>query len=679
MNPFFKEYDTAYQSIPFSKIKTEHYMPAFLEGIKQAEKELEVLVSSTENPTFKNTIEISEYSSKILSRTSKAFYNLLGAHTSEDLQKIAQEISPKLTKLSSDRVLNKVLFQKIKTVFENKANENLNPEQEMLLKETYNYFVRNGANLNDADKEILRGIDTELSTLSLTFGENVLKEINKYELHISQEEDLAGLPNGIKEAAALTAKNRNKTGWVFTLDGPSLIGFLKYADNRELRKKLHKASATKASKGDDLDNQDIVKKIVTLKSKRAKLLGFESHAAFVLAEQMATKVETVNNFLEDLLVKAKPFALKELNELQEFAKSIGGPEVLESYDVAYYSEKLKNKLFNFNDQQLKPYFKLENVLNGAFIVAEKLYGLSFKEINTVDKYHKDVMTYEVTDENGELVSLFYADFFPRESKQNGAWMNSLKAQYIKDGVNSRPHIINVCNFTKPTETQPSLLTFNEVTTLFHEFGHGLHGMLSNTQYKSLSGTNVYRDFVELPSQVLENWCFEKEALDLFAFHYETGEVIPNELVAKIKASSTFREASGMMRQLNFGMLDMAYHTTNPEAVTDIRSFERESTKETQLMPVNDYACFSTAFSHIFAGGYSAGYYSYKWAEVLDADAFEYFKENGIFNREIGEKFKECILSKGGTKHPMELYKDFRGTEPDNTALLKRAGLLVEIA
>lgn len=675
MNPFFKEYTSAYQSIPFSEIKNEHYKPAFLEGIKQAEAEIQQIVDNSEKPSFKNTIEAMEYSGELLSKTASAFYNLMGAHTSDALQDIAQEVSPLLTKLSNDKVLNEGLFAKIKIVFDNQASENLNEEQKVLLKESYEYFVRNGANLNAADKEKLRAIDTKLSRLSLDFSQNVLKEINKFELHITDENDLAGLPEGEKDAAAMTAKQKEKTGWIFTLNGPSVNSILTYADKRALRKEMHQASATKSFHNDELDNQTIVKETVSFRNDRAKLLGYDSHAAFVLENQMSSTIETVNTFLEDLLDKAKPFAAKEHKQLQEFAVSIGGPAVLESYDAAYYAEKLKKKLFDVNDEALKPYFKLENVLDGAFQVAKKLYGLSFETIDNVDKYHPEVMTYKVTDEKDEFVALFYADFFPRESKRNGAWMNSLKGQFIKDGKNNRPHIINVCNFTKPTETKPSLLTFGEVLTLFHEFGHGLHGMLANTQYESLSGTSVYRDFVELPSQVLENWCFEKECLDLFAFHYETGEVIPNELVEKIKASSNFREASGIMRQLNFGMLDMAYHTINPEDIKDVKTFEDVVTKKTSLFPLNDYSCFSTSFAHIFAGGYSAGYYSYKWAEVLDADAFEYFKENGIFNREIGEKFKECILSKGGTKHPMELYKDFRGAEPDNKALLKRAGLL----
>lgn len=675
MNPFFEEYNTPFQSIPFSKIKIEHYKPAFEAGIIEANKNIAALVSNTEAPNFANTIEALEFDSPLLNKVSRVFYNLLHSNTSTEMQSIAQEISPILTEHSNDKILNEGLFLRIKAVYENAKNENLNAEQHKLLADTYRYFVRNGANLKLEDKETLRNIDTQLAKLSLTFGENVLKEINTYEMHLTNETDLAGLPEGVKEAAAATAKAKGKEGWIFTLSGPSLNGFLTYADNRALRQTLHKASATKACKGNELDNQDIVKQIITLRHQRANLLGYENHANFVLEEHMASTIENVNHFLADLLEKSKPFAEKETQQLAAFAHSIGGPDELAVYDSAYYSEKLKKQLFDISDEDLKPYFKLENVVQGAFAVANKLYGIHFEEIFNIDKYHPEVMTFKVTDDNGELVALFYADFFPRESKQNGAWMNSLKSQYIQNGVNHRPHIVNVCNFTKPTETKPSLLTFDEVLTLFHEFGHGLHGMLSNTQYKSQSGTNVYRDFVELPSQIFENWCFEKECLDLFAVHYETGEKIPASLIEKMVESSNFREASAMLRQINFGMIDMAFHTTNPAQITDVKNFEKEINKATQIYPTLDYTCFSTSFSHIFAGGYSAGYYSYKWAEVLDADAFEYFKENGILNRAIGEKFKACILSKGSTKHPMELYIDFRGAEPDNAALLKRAGLL----
>ena len=543
---------------------------------------------------------------------------------------------------------------------------------------TYKGFVRNGANLNNTDKETLRKIDKELSKLSLNFGENVLAETNKYELHLTNREDLAGLPEGVIEAAAITAKNKNKDGWIFTLAFPSFSPFMTYAENRTLRKQFHMANATRSCKGDNLDNQKNVLRIVELRYQRANLLGYKNHAHFVLEEQMAQTPEKVKTFLNDLLQKAKPFALNEIDELTKFAQSIGFEDTtLQAWDTAFYKEKLKQKLFSLDDEILKPYFKLENVVDGVFQVASKLYGLKFKEITNIDKYHPEVTTYKVTNQNNELVALFYADFHPREGKRNGAWMTSFNDQFIKDGKNNRPHIVNVCNFTKPTDTKPSLLTFNEVTTLFHEFGHALHGMLANTVYSSLSGTSVYRDFVELPSQVLENWCYEEEALKLFARHYQTNEIIPIELIEKIKASANFMEARNIVGQLNYGILDMAWHTTNPSEINNVFDFEHQATKETQLTPIIQNTCVSTAFSHIFQGGYSSGYYSYKWAEVLDADAFDYFKEHGIFNTTIADKFKEFVLSKGGSEHPMDLYIKFRGKEPDSNALLKRAGLLVE--
>jgi len=509
----------------------------------------------------------------------------------------------------------------------------------------------------------------------LKFGENVLAETNKYQMVITNEEDLSGLPEGAKEAAKQLAESKDIDGWIITLDYPSYIPFMTYANNRSLREELAKASGSKAFKGDSLDNQQNVLDIAKLRYLRAQLLGYKTHAHFVLEERMAETPEKVEAFLNELLKKAKPAAEKEFENLQEFAKELDGISHLEKWDSAYYSEKLKQKLFDLDDEQLKPYFKLENVIDGVFIIAKKLFGLEFEHITTIDKYHNEVLTYKVTDQKGELVSIFYADFFPRPGKRNGAWMTSYKSQYITNSVNERPHISNVCNFTKPTKSKPSLLTFNEVTTLFHEFGHALHGMLANTTYPSLSGTNVYWDFVELPSQILENWCYEKEALELFATHYETGEVIPMELISKIKDSSTFHEGMQTLRQLSFGLLDMSWHGTNPSAITDVKTHETEAFKNTKLYPEVKENCMSTAFSHIFQGGYSSGYYSYKWAEVLDADAFDYFKQNGIFNTEIATKFKNNVLSQGGTENPMVLYKRFRGQEPQPEALLKRAGLL----
>ena len=675
MNPLLQDFNTPYNSSPFSKIKNEHYKPAFIKAIELAKQEIDTLVNNTEAPTFKNTVEALDFSGELLGRISSIFFNLNHAETSEEIQKIAKEVSPLLSEFGNDIGLNEDLFKRIKTVYENKSNLTLTPEQTTLLEKNYKSFVRNGANLNDTDKTTLRAIDKELSQTSLSFGEKLLAATNNYQLHLTNKADLAGLPDGVIEAAAMVAKENEKDGWVFTLDYPSYIPFMTYADSSNLRKEMSFASGSKTNKGDDLDNQKNVLKIVELRHKRANLLGYKNHAAFVLEEQMATSSDKVTSFLANLLEKSKPAALKEHEQLNTFANQLDGKENIQSYDAGYYTEKLKQELFDLDDEKLKPYFKLDNVIKGAFTVANKLYDLNFEEINNIDKYHEDVITYKVTDANDEFVALFYADFHPRPGKQNGAWMTSFNNQFIKDGVNNRPHIVNVCNFTKPTETKPSLLTFGEVTTLFHEFGHALHGMLANTTYPGLSGTSVYRDFVELPSQMLENWCYEKEALELFAFHYETGEVIPLELIEKIKNSANFMEATRMLRQISFGMTDMAWHSTNPKEIKSVIDFEQQAMAETKIYPSIEGTCFSTGFSHIFDGGYSSGYYSYKWAEVLDADAFEYFSKNGIFNKEIATKFKEFILSKGGSEHPMELYKKFRGQEPDNDALLRRAGLL----
>lgn len=678
MNPLLSTFNTPFQTPPFSQIKNEHFKPAIVNAIAEARKEIDAIINNTEVSTFKNTIEALDFSGMLLSGVTSIFFNLNSAETNDEIQKIAQEVSPILTEYSNDVALNEALFKRVKAVYDNnQERKDLTVEQTMLLDKTYKGFVRNGANLNATDKETLRKIDVELSQLSLNFGENVLAETNKYELLITDKLDLAGLPEGVVEAAVLTAKSKNKEGWMFTLAYPSFIPFMTYSENRNLRKILYMANATKSCKNDALDNQKNVLRIVELRYQRANLLGYKNHAHFVLEEQMAKTPEKVKTFLNDLLHKAKPFAVKEMNELTKFAQSLGFEGQLQAWDSAFYREKLKQKLFDLDDEKLKPYFKLENVVNGVFQVAQKLYGLKFKEITNIDKYHSEVTTYEVFDQNNQLVSLFYADFHPREGKRNGAWMTSFNDQYIKDGKNNRPHIVNVCNFTKPTETKPSLLTFSEVTTLFHEFGHALHGMLANTVYPSLSGTSVYRDFVELPSQMLENWCYEEEALKLFARHYQTNEVIPIELIEKIKASANFMEATNIVRQLNFGILDMAWHTTNPAEIKNVFDFENQSTLETKLTPIVKNTCVSTAFSHIFQGGYSSGYYSYKWAEVLDADAFDYFKENGIFNTDIANKFKNFILSKGGSEHPMDLYIKFRGKEPDSNALLKRAGLLEE--
>lgn len=676
MNILNKPFDTQFHTAPFSKIKNEHFLPAFKKAIEKAKKEIEDITNNPETPSFKNTVEALDFSGEELDRISSIFFNLNSAETNDEIQKIAQEVSPLLSEFSNDITLNEKLFKRIKTVYQAQNSLNLTTEQKTLLDKKYKSFSRNGANLPEDKKQQLRDIDKELSKLKLKFGENVLAETNKFEMLLTKEEEVAGLPEGAKEAAQQLAESKGKKGWLITLHYPSYIPFMTYANNRELRKKLAIASGAKAFHNDALDNQENVLKIVKLRHERANLLGYKTHAHFVLEERMAKTPEKVETFLNELLEKAKPAALKEFTELESFAKELDGIDQLQKWDGAYYAEKLKQKRFDLDDEKLKPYFKLENVIQGVFTISERLYGLHFEEISTIDKYHQDVLTYKVTNDKGDLVSIFYADFFPRPGKRNGAWMTSYKPQYVKNGENSRPHISIVCNFTKPTKSKPSLLTFNEVTTLFHEFGHALHGMLANTTYPSLSGTSVFWDFVELPSQVLENWCYEKEALELFATHYETGEVIPMDLIEKIKASSTFHEGMQTLRQLSFGLLDMSWHgVESPETIKSVKEHELKAFENTKLYPDVAENCMSTSFSHIFQGGYSSGYYSYKWAEVLDADAFEFFKEKGIFNKDVATKFKEHVLSQGGTEDPMILYKRFRGHEPQPNALLKRAGLI----
>lgn len=670
-NPLLQPFNTA----PFSKIENEHFLPAIKQLIKDTKDEINTITENTDEPTFKNSVEALEHTGEQLNRVTGIFFNLNSAETNEEIQKIAQEVSPLLSDFKNDLLLNEALFKRVKSVYDRKDSMTLSAEESMLLEKQYKGFARNGANLSEDKKEKLRKIDQDLSKLSLTFGEHVLAETNKYELHITDEDKLSGLPEGAKEEAADTAKEKGKDGWMFTLAYPSYIPFMTYADNRELRKELSLAFGSKAFHKDELDNQEIVLQIANLRYQRAQLLGYDSHAHFVLEERMAETPEKVTSFLDELLQKAKPAAQKEFAELETFAKELDGIDQLQKWDGAYYAEKLKQKRFNLDDEKLKPYFELKNVINGVFTVAKKLYGLSFEEVNNIDKYHPEVKTYRVTDADDALVAIFYADFHPRAGKRNGAWMTIYKQQEIKNGNNERPHISIVCNFTKPTASKPSLLTFNEVTTLFHEFGHALHGMLANTTYASLSGANVYWDFVELPSQILENWCYEKETLELFATHYKTGEVIPMEYVKKIKESAAFHEGMKTLRQLSFGMLDMAWHGGNPTEIKDVKAQEKEAFGETALYPDVASNCMSTSFSHIFQGGYSAGYYSYKWAEVLDADAFAYFKEEGIFNKTVADKFKNFVLSQGGTEDPMELYIKFRGKKPNPDALLKRAGLI----
>ena len=670
-NPLLHPFD----AVPFSTIENNHFKPAFLEAISKAKAEIYAIANAKEPPNFKNTIEALAFSGYKLDRISKVFFSLNSAETNKEIQKIAQEISPLLSEFSNDIILNKNLFKRVKAVYLQKDSLLLSPEQHTLLDKKYKSFIRNGVNLSEDKKIRLRKIDVEIAKLKLTFGENILEETNTYKKHLTDENDLDGLPDGEKEAAAQLAKSKNKKGWLITLDHPSYIPFIKYAKNRKLRKELTLAFGNRGFKGDALDNQENILSIVKLRYKRANLLSYATHAHFVLEERMAETPEKVSSFLNELSEKVIAVAELEFNELESFAKELDGIDKLEKWDSAYYSEKLKQKLFGLDDEKLKPYFKLENVINGVFKVAEKLFGLQFKEVFDIDKYHEEVKTYNVYDKSENFVALFYADFHPRVGKMGGAWMTSFKSQYIKDNKNIRPHISNVCNFTKPTKSKPSLLSFNEVTTLFHEFGHSLHGILANTYYPGLSGTSVYWDFVELPSQILENWCYEKEALELFATHYKTGEDIPMALIKKIKESASFQEGMATLRQLGLGLLDMSWHSIDPTRITDVKKHETEILIGTELFPNTLEICTSTAFSHIFQGGYSSGYYSYKWAEVLDADAFAYFKEKGIFNTEVAYKFKDNILSKGGTENPMLLYKRFRGAEPKIEYLLKRVGLL----
>ena len=673
-NPLLEKFETPFESAPFSKIKNEDYKPAFIQAIEEAKAEIDAITVNPEAPTFANTIEAMELSGEKLGRISSIFFNLNSAETNDEIQEIAQEVSPLLSEFGNDVRLNQDLFERIKVVYNQKDSLNLTDEQAYLLEKKYKGFSRNGANLNEEDKNKLREIDKQLSMLSLQFGQNVLAETNAYELIITDENDLKGLPQYAIDQAKADAEQKNHEGWLITLQAPSYIPFMQYAENRELREKLFRANGVKAYQNNEFNNEENVKNIVKLRHERAKILGYKTHADYVLEERMAKTPTTVLDFLNDLLTKAKPFAEKEIEELTAFAKEADGIETLQRWDHAYYAEKLKQKKFSLSDEELKPYFQLENVIQGAFDVATKLYGITFKEIHNIDKYNDEVTTYEVLDKNGAFLSLLYADFFPRAGKRPGAWMTSYREASNVNGNTKRPHVSIVCNFTKPTKDTPSLLTFQEVTTLFHEFGHALHGMLPNTTYESLSGTNVYWDFVELPSQFYENFCYEPEALKLFAKHYQTGEIIPQELIEKVKASSSFMEGYQTVRQLSFGLLDMAYHANDLAEINDLQQFEKETFKQTELYPEIDKNMMSTSFSHIFQGGYSSGYYSYKWAEVLDADAFAFFQETGIFNPETAQKFYK-LLSSGGTVEPMKLYEEFRGHKPTADALLKRAGLI----
>jgi peptidyl-dipeptidase Dcp len=673
-NPLLAEWNTPYQTPPFPEIKHEHFIPAIDAALKEAKDEVDVVIDSTDKPTFQNTIVALEVAGENLERIANVLYNLNSAKTDDTIQAIAREVSPKLSEFSNYVSLNEQLFGKVKEVYGQKENLNLTSEDLQLLEKKYIGFVRSGANLEGEDKKRYAEITTELSKLSLQFGENVLAETNAYQLLITDKNDLAGIPESECEEAAQAAKSKEKEGWLFTLQGPSFVGFMKYADNQKLRETMYRAYTSRGFQQNDKNNEDVIRKTVNLKLEKAKLLGFKNHAEYVLAERMAENPKRVNDFLDQLHAASRPAAQKDYAEVQEFAKSHGLMGELQRWDWSYYSEKLKNENYGFDEQQVKPYFQLEKVRDGVFDLATRLYGLTFKENKEIPVYHPEANAYEVYDQDGSFLSVLYLDFFPRESKNGGAWMNDLRAESNVNGKAIRPIITVVCNFTKPTDTKPSLLTFNEVTTLLHEFGHALHGMLAKTIYPSQSGTNVYRDFVELPSQVMENWATQKEWLDLFAVHYETGEKIPAELVQKLINAENFQAGYASERQLSFGMNDMAWHSITEPMTRDIVEFEQKAIAPTELFNPVAGSCLSTAFSHIFAGGYAAGYYGYKWAEVLDADAFSQFKKNGIFDKVTATSFRKNILEKGGTEHPMKLYIAFRGQEPSIEPLLERSGL-----
>jgi len=673
-NILLTEFNTLHQTPPFNLIKDEDYLPAFIKALENAKEEIHNIIHDKSEPTFENTIVKMEYAGELLSTISSIFFNINHAETNEKIQSIAREVSPLLTEYSNDIWLNETLFFKVKSVYDNKTKFSLDTEDLKLLNDTYKAFTRKGALLTGDNKKRYREISTELSKLTLEFGENILAETNNFSLHITNKHELSGLPENIISAAEETSKTEGKEGWIFTLHYPSYVPFMKYADNRDLRKKMFIAYSSRGNQNNKHDNKNIVKNIVNLRLEKAQLLGYKNHAEYVLEERMAQSPQKVNSFLNELLENSLPFAKKEMDELNEFAKKSGFNEDIERWDFAYFSEKLKAEKFEFSEEMTKPYFMLENVEKGIFELAQLLYNISFKENSEIPVYHPEVKAFEVFDENKEYLAVLYIDYFPRKGKQGGAWMTNYGEQYVKNNFDIRPLVSLVCNFSRPGKDTPSLLTYNEVRTFLHEFGHGLHGILSKTKYKSLSGTNVYRDFVELPSQILENWGAEKEWINKIARHYKTGELIPESLVNKITSSINFQSGYQSVRQLSFGINDMAWHTLTSSYNGDIIEFEKESMSTTELFKEVKGTCFSTSFSHIFAGGYAAGYYGYKWAEVLDADAFSVFKKNGIFDKKTAESFKENILTKGGTKHPMDLYKAFRGQEPTIDALLERSGL-----
>ncbi len=676
-NPFFEKYNTPHQTVPFDKIQNEHFEPAIREGIRRHAAEVDTIVNNPEAPDFANTILALEKSGELLDRVTTVFGNLRSVETNDALQKLAQEMMPLLSEHNNNINLNEKLFERVQAVYEQKDVLGLNPEQSRLLENTYDSFIRRGANLQGEDKDKYRELTQKLSTLTLEFSENNLKETNNYQLVITDKEQLAGLPESAIEAAAETAREKGCEGWVFTLQAPSYIPFMTYADDRDLRRELYMAYNTKSTHDNAYNNLEIVKDLVNTRMQIAQVLGYDNYAEYTLLKRMAQNSDGVYTLLNQLLEAYTPTARKEYQEVQELARAEQGTEfTVMPWDWSYYSNKLKDQKFSINDEMLRPYFELENVKSGVFGLATTLYGITFRKNPEIPVYHPEVDAYEVYDKDGSFLSVLYTDFHPRAGKRAGAWMTSFKGQWIDEetGENSRPHVMLVMNFTKPTESRPALLTFDEVITFLHEFGHGLHGMFAHTTYESMSGTSVYWDFVELPSQLMENFGIEKEFLNTFARHYQTGELIPEELIRRLVDAANFNAAYACLRQVSFGLLDMAWYTRNEPFTGDVKAYEQQAWSRTQILPVAEEACMSTQFSHIFAGGYAAGYYSYKWAEVLDADAFSVFKEKGIFNQEVAQSFRDNILSKGGTEPPMELYKRFRGQEPTIDALLIRTGI-----
>jgi peptidyl-dipeptidase Dcp len=674
-NPFFKPFATPHGTAPFNEIKIEHYEPAFEKAMVEHQAEIDRIASNPDAATFANTIEAIEYSGEMMSRVSSVFFNLLGSESNDEMMEISQRLSPRLSEHSNNINLNEDLFKRVKAVYDNRHTAGLTQEQIRLTEKYYEGFENSGATLTAKGKEQYRTLSMELSKATLDFGQNNLRETNAYEMLLTDEADLAGLPESLTDAAAAKAKAKGKEGWLFDLSAPSYIGFMKYSSRRDLRQKLYMANATKGVKDGPFDNRENVCKIATLRLQIANLLGYKSYSDYVLKNRMAKNAAGVFGLLDRLADAFGDVARDEVAAVAAYASEAEGkPVEIQPWDWSFYADKLKDNRYGVNDEMTRPYFELENVKKGVFGLATELYGLQFVPNPDIQVYHPEVEAFDVLDEKGDFLSVLYTDFHPRDGKRSGAWMSSFKSQYMKNGVDSRPHVTIVMNFTRPTDSKPALLTFDEVETFLHEFGHALHGMLARSTYETLSGTSVYRDFVELPSHIMENWLTEKEYLDRFAFHYETGEKMPDALLQKIIDASNYNVGYLTLRQLSFGYLDMAWHSLNKPFNGDVPGFEQEAMARVQLLPVVPEACMSTAFGHIFSGGYAAGYYSYKWAEVMDADAFSLFKQNGIFDKATADSFRRNILERGNTEEPTVLYKRFRGQEPSIKALLERNGI-----